>query len=168
MPPLVTGSTESLQPSPKTDITSPTGPMTPENGSNSDKDMSMIGGFEDLDRTFELKDFSHISPRTNEANPIFDESSEHRLSFDDQSGEEYGKGRKDSFMLYTPDEEQAVVMRLDRRLVLFMAFLYMLSFLDRSSKFRRACSLPLLSAPRHWQRKDRRSLFRIAAQLIAV
>ena len=40
-----------------------------------------------------------------------------------------------SFMLYTPDEENAVKHKFDRRLVLFVAFLYMLSFLDRSSKF---------------------------------
>lgn len=39
-----------------------------------------------------------------------------------------------SFELYTPDEERAVVRKLDRRLVLFVALLYMLSFLDRSSK----------------------------------
>lgn len=39
-----------------------------------------------------------------------------------------------SFELYTPDEDRAVVKKLDRRLVVFMAFLYMLSFLDRSSK----------------------------------
>lgn len=38
-----------------------------------------------------------------------------------------------SFMLYTPDEERAVVRKFDRRLVLFMALLYMLSFLDRSN-----------------------------------
>lgn len=41
-----------------------------------------------------------------------------------------------TFMLYTPDEEQTVVRTFDRRLVLFVALLYMLSFLDRSSKFR--------------------------------
>ncbi|KAL2267441.1 hypothetical protein VTJ83DRAFT_4718 [Remersonia thermophila] len=35
--------------------------------------------------------------------------------------------------LYTPDEERAVVRLLDRRLVLFLALLYMLSFLDRSN-----------------------------------
>lgn len=35
--------------------------------------------------------------------------------------------------LYTPEEEQAVVRKFDRRLVVFMAFLYMLSFIDRSS-----------------------------------
>lgn len=40
-----------------------------------------------------------------------------------------------SFMLYTPDEEQSVVKKLDIRLVLFIALLYMLSFLDRSSTF---------------------------------
>lgn len=38
-----------------------------------------------------------------------------------------------SFQLYTPDEERAVVKKFDRRLVLFVALLYMLSFLDRSS-----------------------------------
>lgn len=38
-----------------------------------------------------------------------------------------------SFMLYTPDEERSVVNKFDRRLVLFIALLYMLSFLDRSS-----------------------------------
>ncbi|KAI9681031.1 MAG: hypothetical protein M1822_007105 [Bathelium mastoideum] len=38
-----------------------------------------------------------------------------------------------SFELYTPDEEKAVIYKLDRRLVLFMALLYLLSFLDRSN-----------------------------------
>lgn len=39
----------------------------------------------------------------------------------------------ESFELYTPDEERAVLKKLDINLVLFMSFLYMLSFLDRSS-----------------------------------
>ena len=38
-----------------------------------------------------------------------------------------------SFQLYTPDEEQAVVRKFDRRLVLFLSICYMLSFIDRSS-----------------------------------
>lgn len=38
-----------------------------------------------------------------------------------------------SFMLYTPDEERAVIRKFDRRLVSFVSLLYMLSFLDRSS-----------------------------------
>lgn len=40
-----------------------------------------------------------------------------------------------SFQLYTPDEERAVVRKFDKRLVLFVALLYMLSFLDRSSTY---------------------------------
>jgi hypothetical protein len=39
-----------------------------------------------------------------------------------------------SYELYTPDEDRAVLRRLDRKLVLFMALLYCLSFLDRSSE----------------------------------
>jgi hypothetical protein len=35
---------------------------------------------------------------------------------------------------YTTEEEQVITRKLDRRLVLFMALLYMLSFLDRSSQ----------------------------------
>ena len=38
-----------------------------------------------------------------------------------------------SFQLYTPDEEQAIVKKFDRKLVVLVAALYMLSFLDRSS-----------------------------------
>ncbi|KAF6815448.1 major facilitator superfamily transporter [Colletotrichum sojae] len=38
-----------------------------------------------------------------------------------------------SFQLYTPDEERAVVRKHDRNLVLFVALLFMLSFLDRSN-----------------------------------
>ena len=38
-----------------------------------------------------------------------------------------------SYQLYTPDEERAVVRKFDRRLAFFVALLYMLSFLDRSS-----------------------------------
>ena len=36
---------------------------------------------------------------------------------------------------YTAEEERTVVHQLDRKLVLFLAFLYMLSFLDRSSLY---------------------------------
>ncbi|KAK4454381.1 putative transporter-like protein 3 [Podospora aff. communis PSN243] len=43
------------------------------------------------------------------------------------------RGSVASFQLYTPDEERAVVRKFDRRLVVFVALLYMLSFLDRSN-----------------------------------
>lgn len=42
-------------------------------------------------------------------------------------------GRPRSGFSYSAEEERAVVDKFDRRLVLFVAFLYMLSFLDRSS-----------------------------------
>jgi len=42
-----------------------------------------------------------------------------------------------SFELYTPDEEKRVLRKLDVHVVLFMSFLYLLSFLDRSSEFTR-------------------------------
>lgn len=41
-----------------------------------------------------------------------------------------------SFELYTPEEERAVLRKLDRGVVLPLAGLYLLSFIDRSSKFR--------------------------------
>ncbi|EPE28238.1 MFS general substrate transporter [Glarea lozoyensis ATCC 20868] len=39
----------------------------------------------------------------------------------------------ESYKLYTPDEEREVVRIFDKKLVLFVALLYMLSFLDRSN-----------------------------------
>lgn len=64
----------------------------------------------------------------------------------DGSGDEEDGGEEDdhtrrrasvstvqSYQLYTPDEEKIVVKKFDRKLVLFVALLYMLSFLDRSS-----------------------------------
>lgn len=47
-----------------------------------------------------------------------------RLSFDSVQ----------SYELYTPDEDRQVLRKLDRRLVGFMALLYCLSFLDRTSE----------------------------------
>ncbi|CAJ2513540.1 Uu.00g016590.m01.CDS01 [Anthostomella pinea] len=38
-----------------------------------------------------------------------------------------------SFMLYTPDEDRTVRRKFDRRLVVFLGFCYLLSFLDRSN-----------------------------------
>lgn len=66
---------------------------------------------------------------------------EHEDESEEGDEEEYlaRRGRRGSvstthsFQLYTPDEERAVVRKFDRKLVLFVALLYMLSFLDRSS-----------------------------------
>ena len=49
---------------------------------------------------------------------------------------------------YTSEEERAVVRKLDRRLVLFLALLYLLSFVDRSSKIQ--AILPLERRTDFW------------------
>lgn len=50
--------------------------------------------------------------------------------------EQHIKLDKEGTQFYTADEERSVVTTFDRRLVIFIAFLYMLSFLDRSSAYR--------------------------------
>jgi hypothetical protein len=74
--------------------------------------------------SYELQPIAHSVP----ASPIDedDEDQHHarRLSFDSVQ----------SYELYTPDEDNTVLRKLDRRLVGFMALLYCLSFLDRTSE----------------------------------
>jgi hypothetical protein len=48
---------------------------------------------------------------------------------------------------YTVEEEKAIVRKFDRRLVLFMALLYMLSFLDRSSQTLKLSSISIILFP---------------------
>jgi hypothetical protein len=55
-----------------------------------------------------------------------------------------------SYQLYTPDEERAVVRKLDRT-SLFVALLYMLSFLDRSSMFLARCTKTPADGNRYWK-----------------
>ena len=80
-------------------------------------------------------DYGHLSPWSSDDEGSFKEETE---GFQKHVRFENGRRRTDStvqsYMLYTPEEERRVIKKFDRRLVLFMAFLYMLSFLDRSSK----------------------------------
>lgn len=65
---------------------------------------------------------------------IHDQASvDFRIEKSNRLDRRHSDATEQSFMLYTPDEEQSVVKKLDIRLVLFIALLYMLSFLDRSS-----------------------------------
>ena len=57
----------------------------------------------------------------------------HQPDDHDDNDDEDDRSSVQSFELYTPDEEKSLLRKLDTRLVLFLAFLYMLSFLDRSS-----------------------------------
>lgn len=82
---------------------------------------------------------------------------------DEEEEEEKRSGRRrgtsistvQSYQLYTPDEERAVVRKFDRKLVLFVALLYMLSFLDRSSLSSSSGARSLLTFNRYWKCEDR-------------
>lgn len=82
-------------------------------------------------------------PGSRESGSTFDPEFEDSHSDEEEKSPIFLRSRRasastlQSFMLYTPDEERSVVSKFDRRLVLFVAFLYLLSFLDRSSRFLR-------------------------------
>ena len=86
---------------------------------------------------------------------------ERAVGEDEDSDEEGNKYRRrrgtsmstvQSFQLYTPDEERAVVRKFDRKLVLFVALLYMLSFLDRSSSSHPLGSCYLLTSDNRYRK----------------
>lgn len=73
-----------------------------------------------------------------------------------------------SFMLYTPDEERSVIRKFDHRLVLFVALLYMLSFLDRSSMSLHLINCSWLTTVRYWECKDCRVVRGFTFKLVAI
>ena len=113
--------------------------MTPESDSEDEHDL------DDLEETggYELQDLGkerHKAPRTGsskeQATAGADEDDE--SDYEEEDGALRGRGSSRatsvaSFELYTPDEERRVRRKLDTRLVLFVALLYLLSFLDRSN-----------------------------------
>lgn len=109
----------------------PSKDLTPSDTS-SDDGLAME---DELADAFELHDIP-CSPTDGVRRPLY--TLEHGDDSDSEVDQETQlqkyKSSGESFALYTPDEEQLVLKKLDRRLVLFMALLYMLSFLDRSSK----------------------------------
>ena len=120
---------------------SPSPPLGSGSDSDADSDddagTSLRGGRVSDEDEYELADLSSHGfnglKSQDGYDPRFDESE------DEEQGSDFEKPRRESastvhsFMLYTPDEEKAVIKKFDRRLVLFVALLYMLSFLDRSS-----------------------------------
>lgn len=97
--------------------------LTPSDN-DSDDDLSMV---EDKD-AYELRPISGTGITTEDDEGLRD-------SYDNEDGPRLtSRASVQSYELYTPDEDEAVLKKLDRRLVGFMALLYCLSFLDRSSK----------------------------------
>ncbi|KAL6719088.1 hypothetical protein ACLMJK_003323 [Lecanora helva] len=84
---------------------------------------------------YELNDFSGHEIRRKKPSRGFDayDEADHEVSHQSLGSRRVSVSTVQSFMLYTPDEEKNVIRKFDRRLVLFVASLYMLSFLDRSN-----------------------------------
>lgn len=93
--------------------------------------MDHSGVYQDGD--FELEDAS--PSRRQKLARIASDSSLHSAAISDEDSDEPARQNGiENLKSFTADEEKVVVRKLDRHLVLFIAFLYMLSFLDRSSK----------------------------------
>jgi hypothetical protein len=102
-----------------TDSTSPH--PTPSRSSESSDDLPLLNE----PNTYELQPISHSIPPSPIDEDDEDQHNARRLSFDSVQ----------SYELYTPDEDRTVRRKLDRKLVGFMALLYCLSFLDRTSEW---------------------------------
>ena len=99
-------------------------------------ELSQLDQHDHLHQSFELKNISTFAQKHDGAASAEEsDSDEEEKLVASRSGRRASDSSVQSFMLYTPDEEQAVLRKLDRRLVSFMALLYMLSFLDRSSVY---------------------------------
>lgn len=89
-----------------------------------------------VEEMFEMEDLTKSSGYSRQV-----DAASHYDVDDDESEQESFTGdckesdsTHESFTLYTPEEERSVIKTFDRRIALFVALLYMLNFLDRSSK----------------------------------
>jgi len=105
--------------------------LTPESGSDEPPVAATRSSREIDGDAVELRRLHHHLPghgQDNEAEP-----SESEDEFDKYKPVRRLKRIGTESKEYTDEEEDAVVRKLDRKLVLFLAFLYLLSFLDRSN-----------------------------------
>lgn len=108
------------------------------------EDGPAINGRGDLGKNFELKDLTGNHDGSRYLGSTFDREFEESHSDEEEKSQSFYRSHRaststlQSFILYTPDEERSVIRKFDRWLVLFVALLYMLSFLDRSSTFLRS------------------------------
>ncbi|TVY87273.1 putative ABC transporter ATP-binding protein, partial [Lachnellula willkommii] len=104
--------------------------LTPDADSDdSDLEMSELG------ESYKLQRRSSDPEKVWDAEGGEDDDVGEEEEYEDDSGQRRraSVSTAQSYQLYTPDEEWAVVRKFDRKLVLFVALLYMLSFLDRSN-----------------------------------
>lgn len=100
--------------------------LTPDTGSEDDDDAENEEVWKDGGEGYELQE---------RAGQMSDEDEMGRRSDDQLRSPRRRRRRQRQRLLYTAEEETSVVRKFDRRLVIFMAVLYLLSFLDRSSMF---------------------------------
>jgi hypothetical protein len=107
--------------------------LTPESDSEEDSDLELGEVGESFKLQRRGKDVE--KGRVADANDENDDDDDEEGVFDGHQRQHRraSVSTVQSYQLYTPDEERAVVRKFDRKLVLFVALLYMLSFLDRSS-----------------------------------
>lgn len=88
-----------------------------------------------------------------------DSSSDESHGEDDEDKRRLTRARRANTLSkdYTENEETAIIKKFDRKLVLFLAFLYLLSFLDRSSMPNCPRRKVISNRRRHWQCQDRRA-----------
>jgi hypothetical protein len=105
---------------------------TPESDAD-DSDVESVSALREGGHNFELRKIRNSSEKGSH-NGSFDQ--EEASSEDDSEKEDLRPARRvgSRSKEYTHEEEQAIVRKFDRRLTLFIALLYMLSFLDRSSQ----------------------------------
>lgn len=109
---------DSSSPSPGVDV------LTPESSSGNSSN-------EDFGREEQGLAMDPLLSSSN--NDSSDDDEGYELRQRESRGVDGAGGRLRHGFTYSAEEERAVVDKFDRRLVLFVAFLYMLSFLDRSS-----------------------------------
>lgn len=118
--------------------------FTPDADSDDDDGEDVVAGLEDLEQEegYEMKELGSRkgSRKPKDAGPsrhIDDQDSDDDDDLDHHTGERSTKHRRRSstasFELHTPTEASRVRRKLDTHLVLFVALLYLLSFLDRSN-----------------------------------
>lgn len=115
---------------------------TPSNGSDetsthltpdSDSDDDIALGELEVEGGYELRPLNKESQSTAGAEEDSDDDVEDEEDAIRAARKKRRRASAASFELYTPDEERRVLRKLDTRLVLFVALLYMMSFLDRSN-----------------------------------
>lgn len=134
-------------------------------------DMNEQGG---LDENFELGDLTRSHSGSGYLGTTLGPETGESHSDEEEKSPTFLRSRKasaltlQSFMLYTPDEERSVIKKFDRRLVLFVALLYMLSFLDRSSTFLHPIDCSMLTIIRYRKCEDCGFVERFTSKLIAI